>query len=57
MSLQLERHEHRVNAASCVGPLLLTIFFAAFANQAAAQIRPTDLGTLHDRSCVAFCAR
>ena len=33
-------------AASCIGPLLVTFLFAALANQAAAQIRPVDLGTL-----------
>lgn len=46
MSIHRGIRAGRVNAPSGVGPFLLTIVFAAYASQAAAQIRPIDLGTL-----------
>jgi hypothetical protein len=36
----------RVSGVGWIVPFLLTVFFAAFANQAAAQIQPVDLGTM-----------
>jgi probable HAF family extracellular repeat protein len=40
------RQRRHISGARCISPLLVTFVFAVLANEAAAQIRPVDLGTL-----------
>jgi hypothetical protein len=45
------RQRRHISGARGIRPLLITFVFAVLANEAAAQIRPVDLGTLgHDAS-------
>jgi probable HAF family extracellular repeat protein len=56
MSARHHTNTCHVSLATCLRRFLVTVFLAAFVNEAAAQIRPVDLGTLGGHTSEALAA-